>query len=457
MYKKIFITILTISAIILSYSCEDKKATSDDLERIGKYSSETAGNPEQNYADIADWLTPEEQYSYISADNSYNITDNYYPLYFLNDDRIYYEAMVNNLLSFSYIALKTGESFSLCPDPLCNHTLEGGCKYLSLHQMMFSKESDDVFYSVKTILNEKLKAPVSSICRIDAKKGTISEIFSGYLSENNILRMLTLRLIGNNQLYFTAIRKKESDAEDGINEIEYDEILMSVNLTTYELSEVNNKYKNNEHGEYFFTDGKYIYFIDRIKSRLFVTDMNFENETTVLDYGNEYTISSFYYDSDTSETYICVRSLYMIGSSETVLEDGNIYCIDENLNYSKLDMPSDKILEFKLTNEFIYYTVYDPIFYGILPHGAPHVLANGNKIYRVSRDDTAEGELVFDGRERLYFSHYMVTGDFLYMYYSKFMEEDGFTWLQKTGVTARVDMENDTVKWFNLHNGSDTF
>jgi hypothetical protein len=126
-------------------------------------------------------------------------------------DRIYYEVRINNQLSFSYITLKTGESYSLCPDPLCDHTLEGGCKYLELHQMIFSKESDDVFYCVKTNTSfDKVQAPVSSICCIDAEKGTISEIFNGYLSENNILQMLTLRFIDNNKLYFTAIREKES-------------------------------------------------------------------------------------------------------------------------------------------------------------------------------------------------------------------------------------------------------
>ncbi|MHB1151831.1 MAG: hypothetical protein ACYCWE_05615 [Eubacteriales bacterium] len=460
MYQKkyVFITILIISAIIISCSCEDKKVTSDDLDRFEKYSNETADNPEQNYADIADWLSPEEQYSYKSTDNNDNITDNYYPMYFVKGDRIYYEATMDNLLSFSYITLKTGESFSLCPDPLCDHTLAGGCKYLQLHQMMFSKESDDVFYSVKTdIFSDKVQSPVSSICCIDAKKGTISEIFNGYLSENNVLQMLTLRLIDHNKLYFTAIREKESKVIDGIIEREYVETLMSVDLTTYEVSVVDNKYKNNEHGEYFFTDGKYIYFIDRIAGRLFATDMNFENETTILEYGNEYSISSFYYDADHSKIYICVRSLYMIGYTETVLEDGIIYCIDENLQCSKLDMPSDKILEFKLTNEYFYYTVYDPIFYGILPYGGDqHMLANGNKIYRALRVDTVEGELAFDGQEKLYFREYMVTGDFIYMYYMKFMEDEGFTWFRHTGVTARVDMENETVKWFNLNNGSDT-
>ena len=458
MYQKkyVFITILIISAIIISCSCNDKKVTSDDLERIEKYSNETAKNSEQNYADIADWLSPEEQYSYKSTDNSYNITDIYNPNYFVEDDRLYYEVRINNELSFSYITLKTGESFSLCPDPLCDHTLEGGCKYLGLHQIIFSKESDDIFYSVKTTFYEELKVIISSICCIDAKKGTISEIFNGYLSGNNILQMLTLRLIDNNQLYFTAIREKSSKITDGIIEREYEETLMSVDLTTYELSIVDNKYKNNEHGEYFFTDGKYIYFIDRIAGRLFATDMNFENETTILKYGNEYSVSSFYYDADTSEIFICVRSLYMIGSSETVIEDGNIYCIDENFNCSKLDMPSDKILAFKLTNEYFYYTVYDPIFYGTTPYGIPCTLYNGNKIYKVSRDDTVENELVLDGHEKLYFSDYTVTGDFIYIYYSQLIKDDDLTWFNTTGVIARIDIENDTIKWLNMNNGSDT-
>lgn len=139
--KYVFITLLLICAIILSCSCEDKKVTADGL--IDKYSNETITSG-QNYADIADWLTPEEQYSYRSTDNSDNIADIYNPIFFVKSDRIYYETQIDNLMSFSYIALKTGESFSLCPDPLCDHTPEGGCKYLSLHQMMFSKESDDV-------------------------------------------------------------------------------------------------------------------------------------------------------------------------------------------------------------------------------------------------------------------------------------------------------------------------
>jgi hypothetical protein len=322
---------------------------------------------------------------------------------------------------------------------------------------MFSKESDDVLYSVKTDTSlNKIQAPVSSICCIDAKKGTINEIFNGYLSENNVLQMLTLRMIDHNKLYFTAIREIESKVTDGIIEREYEETLMSVDLTTYEVSVIDNKYKNKEHGEYFFTDGKYIYFIDAISGRLFATDMNFENETTVLEYGNEYTISSFYYDSDTSETYVCVHSRYMMGWSETEIEDGNIYCIDDNLTCNKLDMPSDKILEFKLTNEYIYYTVYEPVFYGETPYGVPCMRANGSKIYRIPRDNPAESELVFDGQEKLFFSHFMVTGDFLYIYYVKLVEDQGFKVFRLTGVTARVDMVNDTIKWFNLNNGSDT-
>ncbi|MHB1151832.1 MAG: hypothetical protein ACYCWE_05610 [Eubacteriales bacterium] len=449
--------LLLVTVLILSCSCNDKKVNSDDLARIEKYSNETANHSEQNYADIADWLSPEEQYSYKSTDNGNSITDIYNPIYFVKDDRIYYEVRIDNELSFSYITLKTGESFSLCPDPLCDHTLAGGCKYLGLHQMMFSKESDDVFYSVKTDTSfDKVQAPVSSICCIDAKKGTISEIFNGYLSENNILRMLTLRLIDHNKLYFTAIREKESKVIDGIIEREYEETLMSVDLTTYGVSIVDNKYKNKENGEYFFTDGKYLYFIDAIARRLFATDMNFENETTVLEYGNEYTISSFYYDSDTSETYVCVHSRYMVGWSETEIEDGNIYCIDDNLTCSKLDMPSDKILEFQLTNEYFYYTVYDPIFYGMTPYDVPCMCANGNKIYRVPRNDTAEGELIFNGREKLYFRDYIITGDFIYINYVKLFEDQGFKVFRITGVTARVDMENDTIQWFNLNNGSDT-
>ena len=89
-----------------------------------------------------------------------------------------------------------------------------------------------------------------------------------------------------------------------------------------------------------------------------------------MEYGLEYNIRNFYYDEGTSEFYIGLYADYLFGYSENETEEGSIYCVNSDLECRKLDMPSEKIVNFQLTNEYIYYAVYDPVYYGITPWGA---------------------------------------------------------------------------------------
>ncbi|MDD4773337.1 MAG: hypothetical protein PHZ09_07000, partial [Eubacteriales bacterium] len=275
---------------------------------------------------------------------------------------------------------------------------------------------------------------------------TVKEIYT-----DDDIAFIFPRFITDCRLYFSTVQIDKTKNTDGTLTRETTEEHLSIDLTTYDVIRTENKYGSRQNGEYYYSDGQYIFFADPGTGRLFVTDMNFENEITLLEYTDEYMISDMYYDMDTSELYVCVCSKYMEGMQGAQLEDGKIYCIDKGLNYRQLNMPTDKILDFRLTDKYIYYTIYDPVVYGVSPRGTSCIEENGNKIYRTPRSNPSGGELIFDGRNELFFFDYFITGNYLYIDYMQFMDEGGMNWFRVMGVTARIDMEKDTIKWQNLN------
>ena len=114
-------------------------------------------------------------------------------------------------------------------------------------------------------------------------------------------------------------------------------------------------------------------------------------------------------------------------------------------------MPSELITDIQLTNDYIYYTVFDPVQYGVTRQGSPTVDETGNKLYRVKRSDTSSEELVFDGQNEVIFKDdYFVSGDYLYITYWKPKTRDGITYFYRIGSKARINMKENTIKWINL-------
>ena len=62
----------------------------------------------------------------------------------------------------------------------------------------------------------------------------------------------------------------------------------------------------------------------------------------------------------------------------------------------------------------------------------------------------SEESLVFDGQDELFFADYLPVGNNLYLDYCRFMDEGGNNWFRVTGVTARVNIMNNTIKWMKL-------
>ncbi len=441
-----FFIILLICLTSLS-SCTKNNAKDDTLKLAEKYNQEDLINYDYLYK-LTYWLTPEKEYNYSSDDSMNNIdikSD-----YLIKNNKLYFSVSNNsgnNL--YAYIDLKTGDKFFLCPDPFCPHTRESGCKYLDLFNLIFSPSSDNIIYAVKIVLSEDF---YNVICFIDTENDTYREIYK-VNSNENIRNYIRLYFIHDNKLYFS-ITQDERIIENGeFTSVSIKYYYMALDLHTNEVETLNIEFLSQEYEHIVYVNDKYIFFDDYENGRFFATDLNFENERTILDYGKDFSRTSLCYDKETQELFIviCSKSFFSSSAEKNDIETGYVYCINNNLEYHKLEMPSDKIIDIKLTRKYIYYTIYDPIYYGTSPRNIPCIDESGNKIYRVSRDNTTSSELIFDGHEILFFKNgYIVTGDYIYMDYYALVNEGSMYWFRYMRTAARINFVDNTIKWFNI-------
>ena len=436
-YKPL-IFLLVLSTMLLT-SCSDK---TDQNELIEKYDSNISTN--SAHIDI-EWLEDETEYSYTESDTTYKIVDCLNDYLVFASDRVYIVTKADDTPTYSYININTGEIFPLCPDPLCNHTKNSGCRYLSLSGLIVEPEHEDVVYTIRTITNGG--EMYGEIVKIDIENNTIDVIYSAEYKDS--LELLQMLCVSDQKLYFK--RSYRTETTDGGKVVANTTVteLMEIDLGTYDTHILQNEYASGEKGYIQCASNEYFYFTDMVNRRVFTVDKNFENERIIYEYPENYTIRDLYYDSSTSELYISLCSRYMVGLSDDGIIDGYIICIDKNNNVERLDTKSDRILKIQLTRNYIYYTAYDPIKYGISPRGTESIDETGGKIYRISRDDVStEPELIFDGRGELVIQGgFAVIGDCLYLDYSEIVKEGGMAWFRWHGINARVNFVDGTIKW----------
>lgn len=449
MKKVNIINVFLIFTYILNmYSCSTRENQEID-EIIDKYTSHQSS--EITYFESFDWLDTENNYNFDSSiDNVNDIVNLIDPLYIPHDNRIYLKMKRDNNSVWAYIDLNSGNLFYLCPDPLCAHTEESGCKYLNIEStLIFDPSDDNTVYAVKRMtVNGAL---YDLICEINLRENTIETIYGA--STNSTYDMYNLRFIINDNLYFQVNRSTREKDESGHviknNEVYY----MTLDLNTHEASKLENKYVSLEHGVIFWAGNGYILFVDEYNRRVFVTDYNFENEILLYEYAENYSINRLCIDKSSGELYFLIYTTNMNEGADEDETEGYIVYIGNDLKAKRVDMPSERIYDFRLTENYIYYSIYSPKQYGTTPVDTTCVSKSGNKIYRINRDISAndgvsEPQLIFDGRDDIFFSaDYIVCGDYIYIYYVKLMDEGGMAWFRWIGTTARVNFVDGTIKW----------
>jgi hypothetical protein len=357
---------------------------------------------------------------------------------------------------WAYISLLTRVKHYLCPDPLCRHTEEDGCRYLGMMSLITDPDSESMLYTLKSITDEN--GFHMAICSIDLINDTINELYTVKNSfDSSESYFIQLRFINSGRLYFVENHSIRIDNGDGTVEKKDEALLAYLDLTTKKVTFLDGKYGARDAQAYInfvFADDNFIYFVDYAERRFYTTDHNFQNERTILAYEEGFSIHDIFYDQNDSCFYLGIFSDNMFGGENDDITRGDIYRIESGFVCEKIDMPSDQITSFRLTENYIYYTVYDPVIYGANPFGSITIDETGGKLYRVSRTDTKNSELIFDGKGEffimIYGGGYFVTGDYIYLDYSRLMKENGMVWFRRMGSTARINFKENTIAWLNV-------
>ena len=149
----------------------------------------------------------------------------------------------------------------------------------------------------------------------------------------------------------------------------------------------------------------------------------------------------------------------MNGLSREDIVDGGIYRVGLDGTAKRIAVPSDRVMDFYLTENNIYYTLYDKKEYGESPRGGQCVRYDGDKIYRVDRKSAESAEYgdgtdipvetVFDGNDTLFAANWLPIDGYIYISAAKLMDEGDMNWFRVIGETARVNRENGTIKWLS--------
>lgn len=443
---KSFAFILLLFLLLLLTSCD---TDSDDARKLAeKYATQMS----QDACAIGDfdWLTVDNSNAITSDDNSdgiFRLADSY----LLNGGRLYFSLSRDHCSTmWAYIDESTGENFYLCPDPLCQHTRDGGCKYTDIDRFIFDGVSNDIIYAVKINFIDDSNASIAeTICRIDAANDKLTELYQPELGDARFAN-LDLLFISDGRLFFTQTLTREVLDESGEIRRESETIPMALELDGGTATTISSSLSAIDYQQFKFATDAHLYFFNDAEGCLYATELNFTGKKTVFELGADNTCGMICCDTNTGELFIPVCSNYIAGHYNYAekREEGHLYRVDDaTLECSMVDMPTDKLINAQVTKNYIYYTEYQLVDYSPGRHGRC-VVVDGSKIYRANRADTSESELIFDGRgEFFYLYNFFADGNYLYLGYSKLELSDEMTYFRYMGVTARINFKNNTVKW----------
>jgi len=197
------------------------------------------------------------------------------------------------------------------------------------------------------------------------------------------------------------------------------------------------------------------WFYFRSGGKVIRTDFAFTEITELMD--TEYGISEWYIDQNTGEMFV--------SSIDRAMQKGCLYRYHDGKT-EKLTLPHEDVFTFILTEDTIYYTVFDPVYYGVSV-AAQYMKGSdgydpdrygvydyaGGKMYAVDRENpSGEAKLVYElsgigtGCMPNFYGS-AVVGDFLYFKEVRLQTEvvGGMEYLSTTDVNIiRVNLTDGT-------------
>ena len=440
MHKKNLLSkiIVLLIALPLLAGCQNK--TEDTrIESLMEHYSET-----QNMIDTESTVISIDQ----SADKIDNIKGLFSNAFITHNDRVYFKVSAENGgMVWMYITAKTGEIHTLCPDILCGHTYSDGCKYLDLGKLHPDEKNDDVMYSVKTYISSD--GISDAVCRIDLANNKLEEIYrTDFVKQGIHQNDIEILMNFDNHLYFTETQYQIASVNDSAGDAIAVNYFYSMDLTTGEVSVLSDEYVTNN--RCLFADSERIYFVDELTYTLYSVDHSFNNRKDILTYDANAQVYRAFYDENESAIYFLILSKALTYSNqiaEGIEGTGLIYRINRNGELEQIVMPTDTVTSFQLTEQYIYYTDFNPVFYGSTPEGKATVDEYGGKIFRVSRENTEQSEVVFDGKEEIFlYDSYTVIGNTLFMNYLELLDVGGFKLFKLEDGVLTINLSDQTRK-----------
>lgn len=401
------ISILFLLSLLLLPSCSKNKGLIIENAQKAAEDRPTAEEGYEYLIGVGNWLNSETEYVSYPDENIVRLIGNGLgniyngDLYFQlqkeeskQDETGYYYTSGKPV--YAYISRITGEKHFLCPDPLCTHGAYSGCQYLNLDSLV--EGENGIMYATKTEMPDGV--PFNVIYEINTSTGTLIPIYTADTSDDTITSHRTnLSYVYDNKLYYYDRISYEYLDENGDVLQKSTQQFMSLDLTTKETETLSSEYSNNINVIGKIWDKMLIR--DNLKHQYYLTDFNLvSREAIYINFpSGGYYLSNAYYDKNTEELYILYVSTMLNFPEKMDMSDEDIpsylYKVSKDLTVEELTLPDELVMSIQLTEEYIYYTKFDPIYYG---SRSGHIITDetGTKIYRVSRDDLTTSELYFD-------------------------------------------------------------
>ena len=408
---------------------------------------------------LGSWLDTESEYiSNSEEDNSLGIEMISGLGYFPSKNRVYLDLARQTFIGgtdanlLAYVDLINGGKHYICPDPLCEHDDKSGCRYRDLGQLVFNPENEFVFYAAKATIDEFSNSLASSLYEVSTSENTIKRIFNSQDILNNADYSAIMDLYFDNGVLHFRNDFVYEKVVDGIKEIESKSFNVILNLSTNEFTAQEVQLSSGDIST--CTIGAYTYEFNMNTRTIYRVNNKNGLEEPLLSFGDDYTVQRRYYDTRTEELYILICNQNVLQAGKLVEDTSDIqnvlYCISNENGCRTVEMPSSLILDFQLTNSYIYYTKYEPVNYRRPGDTRDCVDRNGNTLYRVNRNDTSTEELFFDGHDELFFGYFFVSGNYAYLDYREISDYDEFLAFRYMWSWFRVNPVEKTIKWLNL-------
>lgn len=363
---------LFLCSLLLLTSCRNTQVDEMIRDKLAAENESLAVDESSSVDESAsDTKTPETTDGAASSSLTADVDGILSEHYTFNDNKYYFvtrkEGGYTEDSMLTYYDFQTGKNRIICPDPLCGHENVESCKYVGFEKPWFV--SPGVFYGIR------FHGDNPAICRVDLNEDTVKVV---YTSNAPILEAVWMDGL---TFYFYEV---QLGTEETQWQTEYH--LYAMDGSTDQVKEVSNVTELLLSGNILLIhDGTLYCDWNRALVRC---GLDLQNQTELHRFSAGEQISQWCYDTNTEEFYFSVCN-----QSE---QTGSLYVSSKG---ETTEVPlGAEIYTFTLTQDKLYYSLYDPIFYGISndPGHSEVYDYSGGKVYVADRKAPKTGELLYD-------------------------------------------------------------